>query len=156
MCLYTSKATNNSGIVEELVSDCFIKIWENRRKINIKISVKNYIFFILRNSIIDHFRKKQTLPDTIDEFPEIADITYFDEQKQYALLYRALEKLPPQRRKILELAVFDSLSYTEIAEKLEISKNTVKTQIARSYRFLKKSLDPKDFLLLYLFSQKKL
>ena len=155
MCLYAHKSTNHSGIVEELVSDCFIKLWENRKKINIKISVKNYIFLILRNSIIDFFRKKQIHTETLENVPEIADESYFDEQKHYALLYQALEKLPEQRRKILELAVFESLSYKQIAEKLNISRNTVKTQIARAYRFLKESLVPKDFYLFYLFSQKK-
>jgi len=155
MCLYAHKSTNNSGIVEELVSDCFIKIWENRKKISIKISVKNYIFLILRNSIIDYYRKKQVHQETLENLPEIADESYFDEQKQYALLYQALEKLPQQRRKILELAVFDSLSYKQIAEKLNISRNTVKTQIARAYRLLKESLDPKDFYLFYFFSHKK-
>ena len=156
MCLYAHKSTNNSGIVEELVSDCFIKLWENRKKINIKISVKNYIFLILRNSIIDFFRKKQIHTETLENLPEICDESYFDEQKHYALLYQALEKLPEQRRKILELAVFESLSYKQIAEKLNISRNTVKTQIARAYRFLKESLDPKDFYIFYFLSQKKL
>lgn len=155
MCLYAHKTTDNSGIVEELVSDCFIKIWENRKKISIKNSVKNYIFLILRNSIIDYFRKKQVHQETLENLPEIADENYFDEQKQYAFLYQALEKLPQQRRKILELAVFESQSYKQIAEKLNISKNTVKTQIARAYRFLKETLDPKDFYLFYIFSQKK-
>ncbi len=155
MSLYAHKSTNNSGIVEELVSDCFIKIWENRKKINIKISVKNYIFLILRNSIVDYHRKKQVLQETLENVPEIADENYFDEQKQYALLYQALEKLPRQRRKILELAIFESLSYKQIAEKLNITRNTVKTQIARAYRLLKESLDPKDFYLFYFFSQKK-
>lgn len=155
MCLYVRKSTNNSGIVEELVSDCFIKIWENRKKISIKISTKNYIFIILRNSIIDYYRKKQYHQETLEKLPEIADENYFDEQKQYALLYKALEKLPEQRRKILELAVFESLSYNQIAEKLNISRNTVKTQIARAYRFLKESLDPNDFYLFYFFARKK-
>ena len=155
MCLYANKSTNNSGLVEELVSDCFIKIWENRSKIDIKSSVKSYIFLILRNSIIDYYRKKNSFLETVGELPEIADESYFDEQKEYALLYNTLEKLPQQRRKILELAVYNSLSYSEIADRLDISKNTVKTQIARSYRFLKESLDPKDFCLFFFFSQKK-
>ncbi|MCD6366637.1 MAG: sigma-70 family RNA polymerase sigma factor [Bacteroidales bacterium] len=155
MCLYAHKSTNESGIVEELVSDCFIKIWENRRRINIKVSVKNYIFLMLRNSIVDYFRKKQIFQEPMEKLPEIADESYFDEQKQYALLYQALEKLPQQRRKILELAVFDSQSYNEIAQKLNISKNTVKTQIARAYRFLKETLDPKDFYLFYFFARQK-
>jgi RNA polymerase sigma-70 factor (ECF subfamily) len=147
MCLYAYKSTRDSRVTEELVSDCFIKLWEKRRKIEIKTSVRHYLFLMLRNGIIDYYRKKSFLTESIEEIPEPADEDVFDEQKQYAVLYTALEELPDQRRKILELAVFDSLSYNEIAEKLEISRNTVKTQIARAYRFLKEKLDPKDFYL---------
>lgn len=71
---------------------------------------------------------------------EPADEEAFDEQEQYQALYSTLEKLPLQRRRILEMAIFDSLSYNEIAEKLKISRNTVKTQIGRAYRFLKENL----------------
>ena len=147
MCLYALKSTSEEGLVEELVSDCFINIWENRGKIVIKSSVKNYIFLILRNSMIDFYRKKRILTEPIENISEPADEEYFDEQAQYAKLYATLENLPPQQRTILKLVVFDSLSYKEIAEKLNISKNTIKTQVARAYRLLKERLDPNDFYL---------
>jgi len=154
MCLYAHKTVNDPGLIEELVSDCFIKIWENRKKIEIRVSVKHYIFLMLRNSIADLHRKKQTLQETLNEIPDLPDENYFDEQQQYALLYNALEKLPAQRKKILMLAIFESMSYNQIAETLDISRNTVKTQIARAYRFLKETLDPADFYLFCFFRKK--
>jgi RNA polymerase sigma-70 factor (ECF subfamily) len=45
----------------------------------------------------------------------------------------------------LELSIFESLTYQEIADKLHISKNTVKTQVGRAYKHLREMLDPKDF-----------
>lgn len=153
MCLYAQKSTADVSLVEELVSDCFIKIWENRSKISINSSLKHYIFLMLRNSIIDHFRKKIIITESIDNIPEPANEEYFDEQKQYAQLYELIQKLPEQRRRIIELAVFESLTYNEIAKKLNITKNTVKTQIARAYRFFKENLDPADFYLFYFFHQ---
>ncbi len=151
MCLYAFKSTNGALVVEELVSDCFIKIWESRKKIDIKISVKRYIFFILRNSIIDYSRRSKFLTESIDNIQEPADEAYFDEQRQYAYLYSVMAMLPEQRRVILEMAVFESMTYQQIAEKLNISKNTVKTQMGRAYRFLKEKLDPKDFYLFCFF-----
>ncbi len=145
MCLYTQKSTADSRLTEELVSDCFIKIWESRSKIEIKSSVKHYIFLMLRNNVIDYYRKKRIITEPIENIPEPANEGYFDEQKQYAKLYSLLQKLPDQRRTIVEMAVFESLTYKEIAQKLNITKNTVKTQIGRAYRFLKENLDPQDF-----------
>lgn len=155
MCLYAMKSTYETGVVEELVSDCFIKIWENRKKIEINSSFKHYIFFMLRNSIIDYSRKTKFLTDSIDKIQEPADEPYFDEQKQYADLYSVIEMLPEQRRRILELAVFESMTYQQIAEKLDIKKNTVKTQMGRAFRFIKEKLDPKDFYLFCVFHKKK-
>ena len=155
MCLYAVKSVGEKGIVEEIVSDCFIKIWENRKQIEINISVKHYIYFMMRNSIIDYSRKNKVLTEPIEDIQEPADETYFDEQKQYADLYSVLEMLPEQRRNILKMAVFESLTYQQIAERLNISKNTVKTQMGRSYRFLKEKLDPTDFYLFCVFLKKK-
>ena len=147
MYLYASGTTNgNKGLAEELVSDCFIKLWETRKNIDIHDSVKHYLFLMLRNHIIDHYRKKKLLTEPlIQDFAVPGDEKFFDDQKQYAGLYLALKKLPEQCRKVLELAVFESLSYQEIADKLHISKNTVKTQVGRAYKCLREMLDPKDF-----------
>lgn len=153
MCLFANKtlSVKDSQLVENIVSDCFIKIWENRKKIEIRVSVKSYLYRILRNQIIDHYRGKQEYVELLDNLPDIPNEASFDDQQRYSKLYHTILKLPEQRRKVLELAVFESLTYQQIADKLSISKNTVKTQIARAYRFLKESLEPKDFYFFCLF-----
>ena len=154
MCLYAYKVCKSPEVVEELVSDCFIKIWENRKKIEIRRSLKSYIFLMLRNGIIDFHRKKQVFYESLDIVLEIPDEAYFNEQKEYVQLYRAMQKLPEQRRKILELAVFESMSYQQIGELLNISKNTVRTQVYRSYHHLKEALNPKDFYFFHFLNKK--
>ena len=157
MYLYAAKSIPNSnGLAEELVSDCFIKLWENRKNILINSSVKHYLFVMLHNSIIDYHRKRKYDTEPITENIQVpGDEKFFDDQKQYALLYLAVKKLPEQCRRILELAVFESLSYKEIADTLHITRNTVKTQMGRAYRSLKENLQPKDFNLFLVFRRKK-
>lgn len=145
MCLFARKIVSDEQVIENIVSDCFIKLWENRKKIEIKSSLKSYFYQILRNQIIDHYRGKQDMEELMEELPDIPNEVVFDEQQRYVKLYNAISKLPEQRKMVLELAVFDSLTYQQIADKLGISKNTVKTQIARAYRYLKESLEPRDF-----------
>lgn len=158
MYLYTSKTLNgNSALAEEIVSDCFIKLWEDRKKIEIEVSLKYYLYIILRNNIIDYSRKKKPLTEPITGdfmFPD--DEKFFDDQKQFAELYMAIKKLPLQCRKILELAVFENMTYNEIADKLNISKNTVKTQIGRAYKRLREMLDPKSFNLFLIIRNRTL
>jgi RNA polymerase sigma-70 factor (ECF subfamily) len=93
------------------------------------------LYQVLRNQIIDHYRGKHEKAELLEELPDIPNEAAFDEQQRYSKLYKAISKLPEHRKRILELAVYESLTYQQIADKLDISKNTVKTQIARAYRF---------------------
>lgn len=155
MFLYATKIYHNQSGLDEAVSDCFIKLWTKRGDIVIERSVKSYLFLMLRNGLIDLVRKKTGIilleVSSLPELPDNETLTDFD---HYARLYNALEKLPEQRRRILEMAVFESCSYAQIAEKLHISVNTVKTQIGRAYRFLKEELNPKSIQLLFLLQSK--
>jgi RNA polymerase sigma-70 factor (ECF subfamily) len=152
MWLWTSKYIRNELLAEELVSDCFIKLWDNRRKIFIEKSLKSYLFLMLRNLIISESRKSKHkfVFDSV-KLPDLPDETEINNQDFYVELYATIQKIPEQRRKILELAVFESHSYKEIAADLGISVNTVKTQMGRAYQFLKEELDPKNFLLFHFF-----
>lgn len=156
MWLWASKYTRNESLAEELVSDCFIKLWDHRQNIIIEKSLKSYLFLMLRNQIVSQSRKsKHEIVIGSDKLPDLPDELTINNQDFYAGLYAAIHKIPEQRRKILELAVFESLSYKEIAAQLGISVNTVKTQMGRAYQFLKEELDPKNFLLFHFFLKKK-
>lgn len=141
MYLYAKKIYHLQNSLDEAVSDCFIKLWTKRSDIVIDRSVKSYLFLMLHNGLIDLIRKKSgTILLEVSSLPELPDNEMMTDLDHYARLYSALEKLPEQRRHILELAVFESYTYAQIAEKLQISVNTVKTQIGRAYRFLKEEL----------------
>lgn len=145
--LWISKYTRDKSLADELVSDCFIKLWENRRQIIIEKSLKSYLYRMLHNQLVSQLRKAKPEMVGAEHLPDLPDEVVPNSQDFYAELYCAIQKIPEQRRKILELAVFDSLSYKEIASRLDISVNTVKTQMGRAYQFLKEELDPKNFLL---------
>lgn len=154
--LWASKYTHDETLAEELVSDCFIKLWERRNEILIEKSLRSYLYLMLRNQMVSEHRKsKKQIVFNSENLPDMPDEATINNQDFYADLYRAIRKIPDQRRKILELAVFDSLTYKEIAFRLGISVNTVKTQMGRAYQFLKEELDPKSFLLFSLFHNRR-
>jgi len=154
---YGKKVCHDSAVLEEIVSDCFIKLWTRRNDLLIDRSLKAFLYLMLRNGLIDVLRKKNIFTQIIDgTFPDLPDEESQNELDHYAFLYNALEKLPEQRRRILELAVFESFTYAQIAEKLQISVNTVKTQMGRAYRFLKEELDPRSLQLFFMLKGKRL
>ncbi len=150
MCLFAFKSINDYQQVEDIVSDCFVRLWKNRRHIEIKSSLESYLYRILRNSIIDYHRAKHKNTISLEQIPDIPDDTEIINEQRYIKLYAAILRLPEKRRRILELAIYESYTYQEIAEKLHITKNTVKTQMVRAYKFLKESLDPDDFFFFFL------
>jgi len=153
--LYAKKIYHKQNGLDEAVADCFIKLWTKRNEIVIERSIKSYLFVILRNGLFDLNRKRNgIILLEVNAVPEIPDTETQNELDHYARLYDALEKLPEQRRRILELAVFESCSYAQIAEKLDISVNTVKTQMGRAYRFLREELDPRSINLLFMIQSK--
>lgn len=144
LCLFARKSVKQMPVSEELVSNCFLRLWESRKTIAIHHSVRAYLYFMVRNQSIDYLRSNKSAETVSErELPEIPSEEEMNQEEFYASLYHAIAKLPEQRRQILELAAFDSLSYRQIAERLNISINTVKTQMGRAYHALKEELGSK-------------
>ena len=131
---------------EEIVSDVFIKMWNNRRKLSISSSLKAYLFTAVRNQAID-FLRKQARNRTIDgEIRSAVPSTYSSPEE--AVIFEevsdaveaAIEALPPQGRHIFRLSRDEGLKYREIASLLNISIKTVETHMRRSLIFLRKEL----------------
>jgi len=156
LCHFADKTLHQLPVSEELVSNCFLRLWEQRKAIAIHQSLKAYLYFMVRNQVIDYIRSNKNRIVSVDEqIPEIPSEEEINQQEFYAVLYRAIAKLPDQRRQILEMASFESMTYREVAEKLSISVNTVKTQMGRAYQFLKEEIGDRRFslfLMIYLHS----
>ena len=159
LCLYANSVLHNPELSQDLVSECFVKIWERKETIDINSSVKNYLLLSVRNSIYSYLRSPENRRadfDTVIGRLENMPVEEYDLQKDETILqvYKLIEELPGQRRKILELAAFQGMTYKEIAETLHISVNTVKTQMTRAYLFLRERLGNDHLLLWFLFSKK--
>ncbi len=160
LCLYANSVIGDLDLSQDIVSDCFVRIWERRGTIDIKSSVKNYLLLAVRNNIYSYLRspesRKADINIVIDRLENMPDEEYdLDKEETFLQVYKLIEELPEQRKKILELAVYKGMSYKEIAEMLHISVNTVKTQISRAYLFLRDRLG-NELLLLFLFRNIKI
>ncbi|MGV8090823.1 MAG: RNA polymerase sigma-70 factor [Mangrovibacterium sp.] len=143
LCSFISSYIKNQQVIEDIVIDCFVKIWEERHSLEIKSSLQNYLVTIVKHSAISYLRKNQLqfsdLEQTLHSIPD----EEADPLKDAGILnklYEAINRMPEQRRRILKMAAFEEKSYAQIADELHISVNTVKTQMSRSYKFLKEEL----------------
>lgn len=152
LCLFGYRlCPNKEYIVEDCVQDVLFKFWENRKTIT---NIRSFLFTSLRNKIIselrhinitDDYSKNNKIKET--EIPTYEDIIIEEEVKR--LLIEALNSLPDQCRKIFKL-LNSGASYKEIAEDLEVSVNTVKTQRARAIKLLKEKTGDLFYLLYFI------
>ena len=156
LCNFVSAIVRDNSDTEDIVIECFAKTWEERSSLSIQSSLQNYLITIAKNSAITHLRKNNKQFVNIDEISKIfinEEIDLFQETSIYNLMYEAIDKMPDQRRRILKMAAFEEKSYSEISQELGISVNTVKTQMARAYKFLRNELKVSQstlhFLLLF-------
>ena len=151
LCSYSYRLIKDEEIAKETVSDIFLKLWQKRGQIEIKHGLKPYLFRCVHNSSIDYLNvtKLNRLPFQIeisdqikelilDEDDYILDKLILDEVESN--VWMAINQLPPQCKTIFCMSRFSHLSYNEISEKLNISVNTVKTQISRALDRLRKDL----------------
>ena len=139
-------------LAEEAVQDVFVKFWKTVSNLSISTSLGSYLAAMVHNRCIDYLRANERRIKTVSiENPEVQLTLHelgmeasFEEElfsdSMEITLKRALEQLPPQCRQIFVLNRFDDLSTKEIAEKLNISVSTVKTQIARALKKLKEAV----------------
>ncbi len=125
---------------EDIVQEVFIYIWENADKIKIKSSLKGYLFAMVRNRCFNFLRAVKITDDygflefNINLITEHVFDTVTDEDKKivYHQILKIVDTLPDKMQQIVKLKFLHNYKYSEIAEELGISINTVKTQLKRA------------------------
>jgi len=132
--------------LEETVHEIFLRIWINRDKIDEQRPFAPYLFRVARNIVIDVLRKNIDRYIYLHDESFLSDLSINDtdlkieEKERQNWLQSTLDKLPEKRKNIFIMNRFDGLSYSEIARKLNISENTVDTQIRRSLQYLREEI----------------
>ena len=152
---FALKLSNNQHEAEELVQSVFVSVWETRQTVDTAKSFSAYLFIIARNRFYDMLRRRVTESCYADYMLQQNNLTGDDVEKQIEdkeineIINRLLQQIPERRQEIFRMSRDENLSYKQIAEKLQISENTVDTQIRNTLNFLRKEL-PK-YLMLLLF-----
>ncbi|RKE02253.1 RNA polymerase sigma-70 factor [Marinifilum flexuosum] len=141
------------GIAEDIVQDVFIKMWEERIG-SINRSLKAYLFSMVRNRCIDYLRtvkvedkRKLKLMEAL-VLSDSVDLSL--DEGITRQIKKAIEELPDQCKEVYKMSVYDGLKHAEIAEELDISIDSVKVQVFRAKKGLRKKLmHLRELLLLF-------
>jgi RNA polymerase sigma-70 factor (family 1) len=130
------RLTESMALADEVVQDVFLKVWNNRENLEKIQNFGGYLFVLSKNLSIDLLRKhvRQTIlikkwEDEQQKSTESAELSIEEEKSYYILLDEAIDRLPAQQQKAYILSRHQHLKYSEIAEEMNISKETVKSYL---------------------------
>ena len=141
------KLLKSEQVAEEILQNIFFIVWEKRETITINQSFKGYLFRIAENKVHDFFRKlkrdrklyEYILGRSCEEYEDVEIKILHSEET--ALLNKAIENLPPQRKEVFYLCKMEGKSYLEVSRRLGISASTINDHIVKANRAVR------DFIL---------
>ena len=139
---------NRREIAEDIVSEVFVKCWNNRKELGHVQYPESYLFIAVKNQSLQHLKKYSNVYMVEMEEHEFRLVDYSDPSKKierkelHHQLDQAIETLPAQARMVFRLIKENGLKYKEVAEILDISPRTVQTQLFRAIAKLRVALKP--------------
>ena len=129
----------NRELAEDITQDIFVKAWEKRSTFNSsKSTLKNWIYIIARNHIIDLYRKKKVSLKSFDEDIHIKDLNIsIEDEVVLGDILKNLEKLKEKEKEVIVLRYVQDLDIEAISKIIGKSRNTTKVMIHRAIKKLK-------------------
>lgn len=132
---------------QEILQETFIKIYENSSKANPELPLGPWIKTITIRTAINFLKRQRKLILKDNETFFEPETAFFEQDKesedQKTELISLLNKMPSGYRTVFNLFVLDNLTHKEIAEYLEISEGTSKSQLTRARDWIKNNLEKK-------------
>jgi len=151
--IFANKKLYNKEESEDIVQEVLIAIWNRRFDLTLERSLASYLFTAVRNKALDLFSHRKVestyvaaLQNFIDDAGTSADFLVRENDLRL-LIEKEIEALPPRMREVFKLSRKNLLSHREIAIVMDISEQTVSTQIKKALRVLRIRLS----LLLWIF-----
>jgi len=146
LTVFAKKYVDDLDVAREIVQDFFVHLFEIRKTIVIKTSLKSYLFQSVRNRCLNFNKQVQIRNKHLEEFKikEVDEENPEDKISESELEIKISElvnNLPPRCKKIFRLSRMDGKKNKEIAHSLNISIRTVETQISKALKFLRTELN---------------
>lgn len=136
---YAQSYLYDKGKSEDIVQDVFLYLWEHAAEMEVKISVQAYLYKMTRNRCLNVLRSLRLTDSfyTLDVLAQLDKPVYESKTAegppaQYVKVLQIMDSFPEGMREIFKLRYFENYSYKEIASILNLSLNTVKTQLKRA------------------------
>ncbi|WEK19934.1 MAG: RNA polymerase sigma-70 factor [Candidatus Pedobacter colombiensis] len=140
---YALKIVKSDTLAEEIVQEVFVKIWNLEAQLShienldayLRVLTRNHTLKVLRRIALEIKTNRMMVHDYHEDHNDTEEYIIFKDSEK--ILNEAIEKLPAQQKLVYCLCHQEGLKYEEVAQKLNISKLTVKTHMQHALRFLR-------------------
>ncbi|MEE9361610.1 MAG: sigma-70 family RNA polymerase sigma factor [Cellulophaga sp.] len=146
LCIFANKYVNDKSLAKDIVQDVFVKVWEQQTLIKDKDHIDGFFYTSVRNKSLDFVRSKYA--KDFKHYPD-EELDNFQKENDFikesiildttAIVQNAINKLPSKAAQVIQLSI-QNVSNNDIAVKLEISVNTVKSHKQKVYKKFKELL----------------
>jgi RNA polymerase sigma-70 factor (family 1) len=134
---YIIKITKSHNLAQEIVQDVFMKMWTKRFELDRVKDFNAYLFVTSRNQALNALRNEVRYSKIYDQL-DVNLLPHYSEDPNsdlslegyYVLIDKAILTLPPQQQKVYLLSRKEGLKHEQIAELLQLSRETVKRHIS--------------------------
>jgi RNA polymerase sigma-70 factor (ECF subfamily) len=138
------RVLNDSGYAEDVMQEIFFQLWRNPDSFSpSRGSLGAWLLVVARNRAIDQLRQRRS-GEPVDEVIVASSTDLHNEAERSMIIQRVqgiIGNLPKEQQQSLEMAFFEGLSHSEIAEKTGQPLGTVKTRIRSALTSLRKRLE---------------
>lgn len=147
---YLSRQAGNQSAAEEIFQDVWASVIKHRANYSVRARFKTYLFHIAHNRLIDYYRSNSRI-DAIsyeNEAPQMLEamtsddspVDSADTQRKVARLLNLLERLPAAQREVFLMHEESGMSLSEIAQTMEVSRDTVKSRLRYALERLRRGM----------------
>jgi RNA polymerase sigma-70 factor, ECF subfamily len=142
---FVLRLIDNEALAEDVTSETFLCVWQQAERFAARSSFATWLLAIARNKAVTELRHRRELPPDEEEEDETADPAH-DPEAAYAVRHRravvraCLARLSREQRAIIDLVYYHEKSVQEVAEIMDIPRNTVKTRMFYARRKLSQLL----------------
>lgn len=153
---FVVKFVNSIPLAEDLTQEVFIKIWENRHRLENVQYFKAYLFRTARNHTFNRlkevFKSDVAITEVVGGFIQLRNTTEDDiiDKEYLQFLKRTLNTLPERTKEIFKQCREHGRTYDEVAANLNISRNAVKNHMVHAMKVFRSLIEKELDILLPL------
>lgn len=141
LTFYAHRYLKDQQLAEDIVQDCFVKLWQRRKKLAHVHSIKSYLYRCVYTQVIDTIKSSRgkLMSITADAVEDPADETVV-EVELLARIMAVMEELPARMKEVLRMYYLENKTLAEIGQEIGIDPETARSHRYRAIQLVRKTI----------------